>query len=192
METILATIIDKDEEHGEMYSAFMAVVLNQFKADLSGAYSLQPLTDCDDAFTYAMAETMAFQLTLQLQLLENRGFTLLFWRPEDILVVQASRQKLYLLISLDQRVALHKKDPLQMVIVYPDVFPLPVEQCAPELLKINLLPFYTDRSASYYSLALLCLKQLNLSLETIQDTKLFYFLERCLHLEPEKRSLIAL
>ena len=198
-----------DEDNREIYMAFIEVLLNQYHdactadakandactadACTADACTFMPLLKDQVVFSYADAETMAFQLTLQLQLLEARGFSLLFWQPGDILVVYLpSGQKLYLLVGLDQLVGLNKKNTNQMVITYPPIFPLPADKCAPEVLQMHILPFYTHRSASYYSLALLCLKQLNLSLPDIQDTKLFYFLERCMQGLPEERSLIYL
>ena len=80
-----------------------------------------------------------------------------------------------------------KKDTKQLVLNYPTVFPFPRERCAPELLKMDALPFRTHRSASYYSLALVCLKMVHMPLEKLKGTKLFYFLERCLKSEPSER-----
>jgi hypothetical protein len=217
LETILVEI--NDEDNREIYTAFIDILLNQYHdadakactadactccttdactccttdACTADACTFMPLLKDQVVFGYADAETMAFQLTLQLQLLEARGFSLLFWQPSDILVVYLpSGQKLYLLVGLGQLVGLNKKNTQEMVIIYPPIFPLPADKCAPEVLQMHILPFYTHRSASYYSLALLCLKQLNLSLPDIQDTKLFYFLERCMQGLPEERSLIYL
>jgi len=152
---------------------------------------------------YADIETMAFQLSIQLQYLENQGFSLLFWQPSDIMVIhimhkQHSKQTtLYLLSNLSQLISLLVNDQSQLRLVYPSVFPFPKERCAPELFNMNSLPFITHRGASYYSLGLLCLWCLNnlcenLSLETIQGTKLFYFIERCLKKEPAERVLLYL
>lgn len=192
LETILSEI--NDEDNREIYKAFIELLLNQYHEDKANdVCTFMPLLKDQIVFGYADAETMAFQLTLQLQLLELRGFSLLFWQPSDILVVYLTTgQKLYLLVSLNQLVGLNKKNTNQMVVTYPPIFPLPADKCAPELFQLHILPFYTHRSASYYSLALLCLKQLNLSLQDIQNTKLFYFLERCMVDSPEERSLIYL
>ena len=79
-----------------------------------------------------------------------------------------------------------------LVLNYPKIYPFPANCCAPELLKITELPFTTHKSASYYSLALLCLHTLNISLDDLQGTKLFHFLERCLHINAEERVLLYL
>ena len=171
--------------HTEIYSAFLALLLNQTKttAVSDERLSLKKMT-------YPEVETMAFQLSLQLDYLEEQGFSLLFWQPSDIVVIPNATQTLYLLANLAQMVPLDKKDRNNLVLIYPTVFPLPKERCAPELLKMNSLPFRTHRSASYYSLALLCLEKLNLSLQQIEGSKLFYFLERCLQEEPKERTLV--
>ena len=198
-ESILSVIDDNDNR--EIYTEFIAVLLKQYMvsnlAISFGPISFGPL---QQNMPYSDVETVAFQLTLQLQTLEAQGFTLLFWQPSDILHIRSEAIRsepirseainLYILSNLSQLVPLNKKDIKQLVLVYPTVYPLPSERCAPELLKIPVLPFITHRSASYYSLALLCLKQLNLSLDKIEGTKLFYFLERCLKETPSERKLI--
>ena len=183
---ILSHIADQDNR--EIYAEFIRILLNQTKTTaLSDEHlSLDKVIE----LTYPEVETMAFHLSLQLQYLEDQGFSLLFWQPSDILILDNYKEKLYLLYNLTQMVPLDKKDRNKLVLIYPAVFPLPKERCAPELLKIDVLPFRTYRSASYYSLALLCL--LYLSLEQIQGSKLFYFLERCLKEEPKERTLAFL
>lgn len=140
--------------------------------------------------TFTEVEDLACQFSLQLAALEARGWTVLFWQLSDLSVItlKEPERKLYVLSNFYQMVPLHKKDPNQLVLVYPTVYPLPPERCAPELLKMTALPFITHRSASYYSLALLCLELLApLSLEALRGTKLFYFLERCLLADPRER-----
>jgi hypothetical protein len=218
-ESILSAIDDNDNR--EIYTEFITVILKQYLISF-GPISFGPL---EKTLPYSEVETLAFQLTLQLQLLEARGFSLLFWQPSDILhirsqpirsetirsqpirsepirsepirsepirsePIRSENINLYILSNLSQLVPLDKKDRKQLVLIYPTVYPLPSECCAPELLKITALPFLTQRSASYYSLALLCLKRLNLSLDKIEGTKLFYFLERCLKEEPSERVLM--
>ena len=85
---------------------------------------------------------------------------------------------------------LNKNDNTKFVLACPNVYPFPKEVCAPELLEMKALPFISDCSAIYYSLALLCLKWLkgvNLSLDELEGTKLFYFLKRSLKKEPSER-----
>jgi hypothetical protein len=182
----LATHIP-DPDNREIYTEFISRLLNQCHVNNSNVV----IGKLDDKMEYPEVETMAFHLSLQLQYLEEQGFTLLFWQPSDILVLHdGADKKIYLLANLSQMVQLDKKKKNELVLIYPKVYPLPKERCAPELLQMNALPFRTHRSASYYSLALLCL--LHLSLEQIQGSRLFYFLERCLKEEPKERTLLYL
>jgi len=181
---ILSHIADQDNR--EIYSEFIRILFNQTKTI---ALSDERLSlDKAIGMTYPEVETMAFHLSLQIQYLEEKGFSLLFWQPSDIMILDNYKEKLYLLSNLTQMVHLDRKDKNELILIYPTVFPFPKERCAPELFKINALPFTTHRSASYYSLALLCL--LYLSLEQIKGSKLFYFLERCLKEEPTERTLL--
>ena len=182
---ILASHIP-DPDNREIYTEFISRLLNQCHVNNSNVF----VGKLDDKMEYPEVETMAFHLSLQLQYLEEQGFTLLFWQPSDILVLHDGLQNLYLLANLAQMVQLDKKKKNELVLIYPKVYPLPKERCAPELLQMNALPFRTHRSASYYSLALLCL--LYFSLEQIQGSRLFYFLERCLKEEPKERTLLYL
>jgi hypothetical protein len=152
-------------------------------------------------FNYDDVETLALHLSLQLQLLEKRGFTMLYLQSADIIRVRVNECKkgrdfcMYLLVDLTQLVPLDKQDHTKLVLNYPKVFPFPKSVCAPELYTIGMLPFITHRSASYYSVGLLCLHLLNyqnqnLSLTNLRDTPLFYFLERCLKEEPLERMCL--
>jgi hypothetical protein len=191
----------------EIYTNFISLLLNQTDIhhdDTISSISMLPNKPKTKLMNYyADIETMAFQLSIQLQYLENQGFSLLFWQPSDIMVIHimpnrhSKQTTLYLLTNLSQLVSLLVNNQSQLKLVYPSVFPFPKERCAPELFNINGLPFITHRGASYYSLGLLCLWCLNnlcenLSLETIQGTKLFYFIERCLKKEPAERVLLYL
>jgi hypothetical protein len=203
MDYIYDKIQDNDKaEHREIYEDFIELLLEQapdpvpYDFDNCCWLSAFPLD-------YGMAETMAFHLSLQLQELERQGLTLLYWRPQDILVID---KRMFLLANLSQLVSLSDKNSTHLathsathsathlathlVLNYPKIYPFPANCCAPELLKINELPFTTHKSASYYSLALLCLHMLNLSLDDLQGTKLFHFLERCLHINVEERVLL--
>ncbi len=186
---ILASHI-ADTDNREIYTEFISRLLNQCNfQNNSNELACERLSLAKMA--YHDVETMAFHLSLQLQYLEELGFSLLFWQPSDILLLHDGLDKtLYLLANLTQMVPLDKKNLNELVLIYPKVYPLPKERCAPELLKMNALPFRTHRSASYYSLALLCL--LYLSLDQIKGSKLFYFLERCLKEEPNERTLVYL
>ena len=187
------------DDNREIYREFMEALEKQTPTKKAAATATpEEASVCYTAeslpakMSYSDVETMAFHLALQLNLLEARDCSLLFWQPSDVLVVN---KKLYLLANLLNLVPIMRKTN-KIVLTYPAVFPFPQAACAPELLKIKGLPFITHKSLSYYSLALLCLQKLNLSLEdlpsALQGTKLFYFLERCLKEEPCERALIHL
>ena len=201
--------LDPLQDYREIYTEFIAVLHKHtsfaptsFAPTSFAPTSFAPTSFAPTSFAplsppldYPALEQLAFQLTLQLQVMEAHGFTLLFWQPSDILQIhmnskQMNNETIYLLANLSQMVPLSKKDSTQLVLVYPTVYPLPAVYCAPELLKMAALPFRTHRSASYYSLALLCLRLGQLSLAKLEGTKLFYFLERCLKAEPSERMLL--
>ena len=159
---------------------------------LGGVVGAEPLAEplVKPLMNYNEVETMAFHLSLQLQVLEERGFSLLFLQASDVVILD---EQLYLLSNLSQLVPLKKKENIkQIVLNYPTCYPFPKEVCAPEVLLMSALPFVCSKSACYYSLGLLCLKVLHLSLDDLRGTKLFYFLERCLKNEPTERWLIFL
>ena len=149
---------------------------------LGGVVGAEPLAE--PHMKYNEVETMAFHLSLQLQVLEEKGYSLLFLQASDVVILD---EQLYLLRNLSQLVPLNKKDIKQIVLNYPTCYPFPKEVCAPEVLKMSALPFVCSKSACYYSLGLLCLKVLHMSLDDLRGTKLFYFLERCLKDEPKER-----
>jgi len=175
-------------EGEELYAKFIELVQQENSIDMDMNIAQEPLPL---SMTFSEVETMAKHLSSQLEILESLGYSLLFWQAANILWIN---KEFYLLADLTQRVPLHKKNLTQLVLNYPAVFPLPKRECAPEVLQMKALPFITHKSCSYYSLALLCLAKLNLSLAEMPDvlhgTKLFYFLERCLKEEPVERLLI--
>ena len=203
----------KDLEHREIYDECVEMLLQQYAVHDDAVHddavhddAVMTTTTLDKVvLNFPEVEALAFQLSRQLQLLEARGYTLLCWQPSAILVVTFqyrttlyakttlyARTTLYVLADLSQYVPLYKKDRSYLILVYPTVFPLPTAVCAPEVVKMDMLPFITHKSASYYSLALLCLHAGNLSLANLTGTKLFYFIERCMQPNPKERSLCYL
>ena len=152
-------------------------------------------------YRYDEIETLALHLSLQVKILEKRGFTMLYLQSEDIIRIRINGNEIkkerdfyiYLLADLNQMVPLDKQNYNIFVLNYPKVYPFPKNVGAPELHNISMLPFTTHRSAIYYSVGLLCLHLLkgqNLSLNNLRDTPLFYFLERCLKEEPLDRMCL--
>jgi hypothetical protein len=195
--------------HSEIHKEFITTLLNQQSVYDDKSDSLIEITELESGnddndnynynYNYDEVETLAFHLSLQLNLLEKRGYTMLYLQPSHIVKIRSrsrSRSRyMYLLVDLTQLVPLSNIDSNNLVLNYPEIYPFPKGVCAPELYTIGVLPFITHRSASYYSLGLLCLYLLqhqnqNLSLNHLRDTPLFYFLERCLKEEPIERRCI--
>jgi len=217
--------------YSAIHKEFITALLNQHSVTIGATTPLHDktnrfieITELDCSKEYDEIETLALHLSLQLTLLEKRGYTMLYLHPADILKIKVqvkdkdlhtttttttykaksngtststststSTACLYMLVDLTQLVPLSQFDSNKLVLTYPALYPLPKGVCAPELYRINVLPFITHRSASYYSLGLLCLHLLNyqnLSLNHLRDTPLFYFLERCLKEEPLERMCI--
>jgi len=185
--------------HSSIYNDFIGsllnMALNMIEIDCQTIDSVtlnEEMRDIEN--TYDKIETIAIHLSLQIQLLEKHGFTLLYLLPSDISVITLSfgdvgnHNTIYLLTNLTNIVPLSKNNSECLVLTYPLVYPFPKKVCAPELYNLNVIPFITHRSAIYYSLGLLCLSFFtNLSLNNLRDTPLFYFLERCLKKEPTER-----
>jgi len=185
--------------HSSIYNDFIGsllnMALNMIEIDCQTIDSVtlnEEMRDIEN--TYDKIETIAIHLSLQIQLLEKHGFTLLYLLPSDISVITlsfgdvGSHNTIYLLTNLTNIVPLSKNNSECLVLTYPLVYPFPKKVCAPELYNLNVLPFITHRSVIYYSLGLLCLSFFtNLSLNNLRDTPLFYFLERCLKKEPTER-----
>jgi hypothetical protein len=199
--SVLLALIAKehmDTEHMDIYTEFIDLLIMQTGTMQTGTMQTGTMqqsvitTPLPVQLPYAEVEILAQHLTLQLHALERRGYSLLFWQPEDIWLVNNT---FYLLVNLTHLVPLRRSQPLQLFLAYPLI--LPKAACAPEVLQMTALPFIAHRSCSYYSLALLCLRllclqQLNLSLESLQGTKLYYFFERCMKENPEERRCLQL
>ena len=188
--------------YSEIHKEFVTTLVNHYvniEDDMDNALieftKLESNRDRNHNYNYKYdeIETMAFHLSLQIGLLEKRGYTMLYLQPYDIVKVRINDNDkreicLYLLVDLTQLVPLSKMDSNNLLLTYPSLYPFPKGICAPELYNLNELPFITHRSATYYSLGLLCLHFLpNLSLNNLRDTPLFYFLERCLKENPFER-----
>jgi len=76
-----------------------------------------------------------------------------------------------------------------VILTYPIAFK---GELAPEQKNISSLPFKTNISCAYYSLANLVVKALDINndLDRLAGSKLYYFLKRCLVDEPSKRFFL--
>jgi len=192
MDTFVQIIQALDNDNKEIYEEYSEILMNQTGIMKHKMTSCTKMTS-SHKMNYAAVETMACHLSIQLQALERRGYSLLFWQLSDIVVFATDEDNkgIYVLANLAQLV--RKKDEMHIVLNYPAIYPFPKDVCAPEVLTMAALPFITHKGASYYSLALLCLKALQLSLEDLhllRGTKLYYFLERCLKDDPSERILL--
>ena len=115
------------------------------------------------------------------------GKSFLFLSLDDITVID---NEWYIITNMDKLVNIIDDDNILL-----DT-PIEIKEklIPPEIKNINTLPFITNVSCIYYSIALLtiyCMK-INLNLNEIYDTKLYFFLKRCLLNEPEDRYYILI
>ena len=115
------------------------------------------------------------------------GKSFLFLSLDDITVID---NEWYIITNMDKLVNIIDDDNILL-----DT-PIEIKEklLPPEIKNINTLPFITNVSCIYYSIALLtiyCMK-INLNLNEIYDTKLYFFLKRCLLNEPEDRYYILI
>jgi len=61
---------------------------------------------------------------------------------------------------------------------------------SPELKNATSIPIIVNYKTIFYSLGLFILHSINNEIISIEDTKLYYFLMRCLYKEPESRFLL--
>ena len=113
-------------------------------------------------------------------------YGVLFFNMKDITVVN---KEFYLITNLSK--VLPITDENQLVLQQPIDFN---GFLAPELVGANTLPLEVTPSCAYYSLALLCLKALELDfddgMDRLNGSKFFYMLQRCLEKNPKNRIFI--
>ena len=153
------------------------------------AESIAPLRELIP-MDYNQVENMIRQVGLQLEVLllkYKKG--ILYLNVEDIIVIDRS---FFFLRGLENIINLQKEE---LLITYPLKIEKADEQfIAPELkqkMAEKVLPFKTSLNGVYYSLGKLCLYCLQLEdLETLKGSKMYYFLERCLKVEPTERYFL--
>lgn len=129
----------------------------------------------------------------QLFYLEKYAHTFSWFNLDTILVVDESS---FFCIGIEQ---LMPVDALGRV-WFTAPFSLKLPHIAPEIQRLTTLPSYATYKAAYYSLGSLitfCLAEddekstkMQLKLEFIADTKLYWFLLRCIDTEPSARLLL--
>ena len=129
----------------------------------------------------------------QLFYLEKYAHTFSWFNLDDILVIDESS---FLCISLEQLMPVDAFGRIWFTRPFSNKHP----HIAPEIQRLMTLPSYVTYKAAYYSLGSLiifCLAEddekstkVQLRLEFIADTKLYWFLLRCIDSEPSARLLL--
>lgn len=174
----------KEEEEG-----FKKGQKGNFSISAESIVPLRELLPMD----YNQVENMIKQIGLQLEVLSlkyKKG--VLYLNVEDIIVIDHS---LFFLRGLESGIGIQSGIRIQkeeLSITYPLKIEKADEQfIAPELkqkMAEKVLPFKTSLTGVYYSLGKLSLYCLQLEdLETLKGSKMYYFLERCLKVEPAER-----
>ena len=142
------------------------------------AQYLSEAKDVNNVFCLKMVEDLGAQILFMER--NSQGF--LFFNLEDIIVID---QHFFLFLnteyvfSLDSQKNLEINRPFRLS-----------EFSAPELKSIQELPTTISYKTIFYSLAAIILHCLQVDLETLKPTKLFYFLERCLEEDPTNRMFL--
>ena len=150
---------------------------------------------------YELCEKLILQIGLQIMVLQDNKKGLLFFKLNDIIVIDNDN---FLLINLDH--ALNMDANNNLVLTYPinmgpnemgpnemgpnddKMFLSPEVQHALVDSKEKVLPFVTPITCGYYSLANLCIYCLQIeTLDPIMSSKMYYFFERCLVNDPDDR-----
>ena len=133
---------------------------------------------------YSEALRLAMCLGMQLASLVSFNKSILFFDEADISVID---NDWYIITSLDKMVPLVAKDTVMLArpIAFKGAIP-------PELHDVKSLPVKTNISSAYYSIAKLTLQSLGIenSLDPIEGSSLYFFMERCLQTDPAKRYFL--
>jgi hypothetical protein len=160
------------------------------------AESIKPLSECIP-LDYHMCEKLILDIGLQLAELHKINKSIFFLNIDDIVVID---NEFFLLSKLTYIADVNSKESLTLT--YPIQFSKKDEMfLSPELsesINAKVLPFEIPISSVYYSLAKICIYCLQLqdnllepiNLEPIKDSKLYFFLERCLVINPQDRFFL--
>jgi serine/threonine protein kinase len=185
-----------------IFKASSVKSLQQFKEELfeiTGSYSLPP----------NLAAKLAADLGRQLSYLEYQcRMTILGVAAENIIVVDDTK---FIYLSGEYMAEIDQNNDTVMI-----CFPIETSwfYLAPELLRLTELPSYVNYKTSYFSFGCLLLYALlennefyteyiketdtlrhkkiieYLNRLSIRGTKLYWFIERCLVIEPENRTIL--
>ena len=157
---------------------------------------------------YNLVEEMIVYLGSQLSILHKHGLGFLFFNLKDISIIDG---KYFIFNSFDELCVINnnvnkKVRHDEIKVRYDEIkdnddqlicnFPIHKNNkfIAPELKDNQSLPIITNITSSYYSFGLLCVRclEIDLSLDAIYNTRIYYFLKRCLENDPSKRYFIYL
>jgi hypothetical protein len=204
-------IIKINQEHSNIFSLFFKR-LNQFGwsgtidvnnnvnnnnnvIKLINSFSFETLEkyiEKNQFMDYHLVEQMIVHLGSQMNILSNNGLGFLVFNMKDISIIDG---EYFIFNNLDNVCSLNKKE--ELICNYPIEKKSMFVFVCPELKSINSLPIIANVSCSYYSFALLCVKCLGLeNIESIEhklsNTRMYFFLKRCLDPNPDKRYFLYL
>jgi len=133
---------------------------------------------------YHQALQLSMCLAIQLGYLNSINNSILFFSKDDITIID---NEWFMITNLERMVPIIEKNTILLS------QPISLQGfLSPELENISELPFKTNVSCCYYSLALLVINSLEIdsSLDAIANSKLYYFLFRCMEKKPENRVLL--
>jgi hypothetical protein len=150
----------------------------------SEGVSLDKYLETHTALDYHQTVRLAVCLGAQLAVLTGMRKGVLFFSLSDITVISPDW---FLLTGLQKIMPMNEKHELTLH--------QPIEFdgfLAPELEGVEKLPFVTDQSCAYYSLALLCIHAIKIDpdLHQIAETSLYFLLKRCLVKNPLDRIFL--
>ena len=191
-----------NEEQNKLYLDFFNILekqpgwKGQVKTTVTGltlkASTIKPLSDFFP-MDYEQTEKMILHLGLQMLILQHHQKGLCCFTLDDVLVID---KEFFFLAGLQNVLDIKGVKSDLLSFTYPMKFTAEATQFfAPELkekLDAKILPFTVTISVGYYSLAKLCLYGLQLgeNLGPLQGSKMYYFLERCLKVDPAERAFL--
>ena len=150
--------------------------------------TLQDYLTTHKHMSYDLVEQMILHLGNQMMLMSDNNLGLLFFNLNSVLLLDNAY---FLIADLTNVVPMNSREQLTLN------YPLKMDGLlSPELEHVTALPVIVSITSSYYSLGLLCVACLGLGLandvvfDTIIDTKMYFFLQRCLQSDPDKRYFL--
>jgi len=182
------TILPQDDIHTELVSSLVDNGWTgkwELKGDKIILFNTHgTLHDKKKHLNYHHGLQLAMCLAVQMAALAAINKGVLFFSDKDITILD---DEWYLLSNLDNIVPIVNEN--TVMLSHPISFQ---GFLSPEIKNISELPFKTNISCSYYSMALMVIDALgiNPNLDQIAESKLYYFLTRCLEENSENRFIL--